>query len=168
MGYQVQTMILNKLAKIDMRMFAKLIQNHHLRLVTHFNDSGLEQISQEFCAFQQALHEEVEFKEAIKLTENDAFELIWQTFSYLFLANSHGNTGSKFEDRPLFKLMSSTLITLEIPSAASTKSCPWLQSFCRGLASAFPNKATVESDFSIIGWEKSYHEGNSRQLCLSG
>ena len=32
---------------------------------------------------------------------------------------------------------------------------PWLQSFCRGLASAFPNKATVESDFSIIGWEKS-------------
>jgi hypothetical protein len=31
-----------ELAKIDMRMFAKLIQNHHLHLVTHFNDSGLE------------------------------------------------------------------------------------------------------------------------------
>ena len=41
-----------ELAKIDMRMFAKLIQNHCLHLVTHFNDSGLEQISQEFCAFQ--------------------------------------------------------------------------------------------------------------------
>ena len=62
-------------------MFAKLVQNHHLHLVTHFNDSGLEQINQEFCAFQQALHEEVEFKEAIKLTENDAvsmdFKLLW-------------------------------------------------------------------------------------------
>jgi hypothetical protein len=34
-----------ELTKIDMRMFAKLIQNHHLHLVTHLNDSGLEQIS---------------------------------------------------------------------------------------------------------------------------
>ena len=58
-----------ELAKIDMRMFAKLIQNHHLRLVTHFNDSGLEQISQEFCEFQCAFHEEGEFEDAIKLTE---------------------------------------------------------------------------------------------------
>ena len=41
-----------QLAKIDMRMLVKLIQNHCLHLVTHLNDSGLEQISQEFCAFQ--------------------------------------------------------------------------------------------------------------------
>lgn len=31
---------------------------------------------------------------------------------------------------------------------------PLLQDFCGGLAAAFPNTATVESDFSIIGWEK--------------
>lgn len=31
---------------------------------------------------------------------------------------------------------------------------PTLQNFCGGLASVFPNTATVESDFSIIGWEK--------------
>jgi hypothetical protein len=31
---------------------------------------------------------------------------------------------------------------------------PLLQEFCGCLASAFPNAATVESDFSIIGWEK--------------
>ena len=38
----------------------------------------------------------------------------------------------------------------------TTNNCfPSLQSFCIGLASAFPNTATVESDFSIIGWEKS-------------
>jgi hypothetical protein len=109
-----------ELAKIDMRMFAKLMQNHHLHLVTHFNDSGLEWISQEFCAFQHAFCEEVEFKEAIKLTENDVesidFKLLWLPTNNRFL---------------------------------------WLQRFCRGLASAFPNTATVESDFSIIGWEKS-------------
>jgi hypothetical protein len=29
-----------------------------------------------------------------------------------------------------------------------------LQKSCGGLTSAFPNTATVESDFSIIGWEK--------------
>jgi hypothetical protein len=31
-----------ELPKIDMQMFSKLIENHHLRLVNHFNDSGLE------------------------------------------------------------------------------------------------------------------------------
>lgn len=31
---------------------------------------------------------------------------------------------------------------------------PKLLEFCGGLASAFPNTATVESDFSVIGWEK--------------
>ena len=71
-----------ELAKIDMRIFAKLIQNHYLHLVTPFNDPGLERISQEFCEFQHAFYEEVEeFKEAIKLTENDAvsmaFKQLW-------------------------------------------------------------------------------------------
>ena len=61
-----------ELAKIDMRMIAKLIQNHCLHLVTHFNDSGLKQISQEFCKFQGSFHEEEEFKEAMELTENDS------------------------------------------------------------------------------------------------
>jgi hypothetical protein len=31
---------------------------------------------------------------------------------------------------------------------------PKLQEFCGGLASIFPNTSTVESDFSVIGWEK--------------
>jgi hypothetical protein len=69
-----------EVAKIDMRMFAKFIQNHCLHLVTHFNDSGLEQISQEFCKFQCSIHEEG-FKEALELTDNDAismdFKQLW-------------------------------------------------------------------------------------------
>ncbi|KAH6580185.1 hypothetical protein BASA60_002952 [Batrachochytrium salamandrivorans] len=35
---------------------------------------------------------------------------------------------------------------------------PALCQFCGDLASAFPNTATVESDFSIIGWERIYIE----------
>jgi hypothetical protein len=31
---------------------------------------------------------------------------------------------------------------------------PTLRQFCGDLASTFPNTATVESDFSVIGWEK--------------
>jgi hypothetical protein len=31
---------------------------------------------------------------------------------------------------------------------------PLVQKFCGGLASAFPNTAIVESDFSVINWEK--------------
>ena len=52
----------------DKRIFANLIQNHHLHLVTYVNDLGLEQISQEFCEFQHAFCEEVELKGAMELT----------------------------------------------------------------------------------------------------
>ena len=38
--------------------------------------------------------------------------------------------------------------------ACTNNRFPSLQKFCGGLASAFPNTATVESDFSVIGWEK--------------
>jgi hypothetical protein len=31
---------------------------------------------------------------------------------------------------------------------------PLLIAFCGGIASTFPGTSTVESDFSIIGWEK--------------
>ena len=31
-----------------------------------------------------------------------------------------------------------------------------LQRFCGGLETAFPNTATVESDFSVLGWESYY------------
>jgi hypothetical protein len=31
---------------------------------------------------------------------------------------------------------------------------PLLVAFCGGIASTFPGTSTVESDFSIIGWEK--------------
>ena len=93
----------------------------------------MEQISQEFCAFQCAFHEKEEFEDAIKLTENDAVSM---DFKLLCLP-----TNNRF---------------------------PWLQSFCIGLASAFPNTATVESDFSIIGWEKSDDRHDLTDFSLEG
>ena len=120
-----------KLTKIDMRMFARLIQNHCLHLVTHFNDSGLEQISQEFYEFQHAFCEKVEFKETIKLIDSDAasmdFKLLW------------------------------------LPA---NNCLPQLPSICGGLTSAFPNIATVGSDFSIIEWEKSDYQHDLADFSL--
>ena len=88
-------------------------------MITHFNDSGLEQISQEFCAFQQDFHEEEEFKEFIDLTENDAvsmdFKLLWSP------TNNH---------------------------------FPWLQSFCRGLTSAFPIELQLSQIFQLLDGKK--------------
>jgi hypothetical protein len=43
-----------------------------------------------------------------------------------------------------------------------------LQKFCGGLASAFPNTATVESDFSIIGWEKDDNRVDLTDFSLEG
>ena len=38
--------------------------------------------------------------------------------------------------------------------ACTNNRFPSLQQLCGALASACPNTATVESDFSVIGWEK--------------
>lgn len=45
---------------------------------------------------------------------------------------------------------------------------PSLQQFCGGLASAFPNTATVELDFSLIRWEKNDFRSNLADFTLEG
>ncbi|KAH6601738.1 hypothetical protein BASA61_001822 [Batrachochytrium salamandrivorans] len=45
---------------------------------------------------------------------------------------------------------------------------PALCQFCGDLASAFPNTATVESDFSIIGWEKDIYRKCLTDFSLEG
>jgi hypothetical protein len=45
---------------------------------------------------------------------------------------------------------------------------PSLRQFCGDLASAFPNTSTVESDFSILGWEKDVHRGSLTDFSLEG
>jgi len=45
---------------------------------------------------------------------------------------------------------------------------PELMEFCGGLASAFPNTATVESDFSVLKWEKDLHRSNITPFSLEG
>lgn len=45
---------------------------------------------------------------------------------------------------------------------------PLLQKFCGGLASAFPNTATVESDISVIGWEKDESRTDLTDFSLEG
>src|SRR5439155_6763020 len=43
-----------------------------------------------------------------------------------------------------------------------------LRDFCRGIASVFPNTATVESDFSILGWEAHEYRRSLTNLSLEG
>lgn len=40
--------------------------------------------------------------------------------------------------------------------------------FVGGLACLFPNTATVESDFSILKWEKDIHRSNITPISLQG
>jgi len=43
-----------------------------------------------------------------------------------------------------------------------------LRDFCVGIATVFPNTASVESDFSILGWEKDKHRLSITDLSLEG
>ena len=43
-----------------------------------------------------------------------------------------------------------------------------LQDFCEGIATAFPNTAAVESDFSVLGWEKDEYRLKLSDLSLEG
>ena len=43
-----------------------------------------------------------------------------------------------------------------------------LRDFCRGIATVFLNTASVESDFSILGWEKDKYRLSITDLSLEG
>jgi hypothetical protein len=43
-----------------------------------------------------------------------------------------------------------------------------LRQFCGGLATAFPNTTSVESDFSVMKWEKDEHRTGLTSLALAG
>ena len=43
-----------------------------------------------------------------------------------------------------------------------------LMDFCGGIATIFPNTATVESDFSVLGWEKDEYRKSLTDLSLEG
>jgi len=43
-----------------------------------------------------------------------------------------------------------------------------LRDFCGGIATIFPNTASVESDFSILGWEMDDHRLSMTDLSLEG
>ena len=53
-------------------------------------------------------------------------------------------------------------------SIVDTKKFNVLRDFCGGMASIFPNTATVESDFSILGWEKDEYRKSLTDLSLEG
>lgn len=43
-----------------------------------------------------------------------------------------------------------------------------LRDFCGGIAALFPNTASVESDFSVLGWEKNEYKSMMTDLAVEG
>ena len=43
-----------------------------------------------------------------------------------------------------------------------------LRDFCGGIATIFPNTASVESDFSLLGWDKDEYRKSISDLSLEG
>jgi hypothetical protein len=43
-----------------------------------------------------------------------------------------------------------------------------LRTFCGGLATLFPNSTSVESNFSVLKWEKDPYRNNLLNLSLEG
>jgi len=52
--------------------------------------------------------------------------------------------------------------------ASSASRFPLLQEFCGGIAVIFPNTATVEADFSVIGWVKDDYRKSMGDFSLEG
>ena len=53
-------------------------------------------------------------------------------------------------------------------SIVKAKKFDVLRDFCGAIASVFPNTATVESDFSVLGWEKDEYRQSLTDLSLEG
>ena len=119
------------LSSIDMRQLVNTVQQHRARLLSVFDEHGIEDICHDFRSFQRAFREETVFQEAVKA--------------------GHKTLGG-FSDA----------------WACTNNRFPSLQKFCGGLASAFPNTATVESDFSVIGWEKDQCRPSLTDFSLEG
>ena len=52
--------------------------------------------------------------------------------------------------------------------ACTNNRFPHLQEFCGGSVYAFPNTATVEANFSMLGWEKDDRSTNLTDFSLEG
>ena len=77
-----------------------------------------------------------------------------------------------YREEPSFKAAvdkcSDALTDFESGWAHCRDRFPALQAFCGGLASIFPNTSTVESDFSVIGWEKDEYRQSLTDFSLEG
>jgi len=70
--------------------------------------------------------------------------------------------------RALVDQSTDTKTTFEDGWALLGTQYPRLMQFCGDLATAFPNSATVDSDFSVMGWEKDVYRRSLTDFSLEG
>ena len=138
----VLPMLPHHLVKLNMREFNVLLSAHKPRLKTKLTEAQIHQISQEFVALLRDYREQPDFKAAVDACTDEHVHEFYDAWKVT------GGTGS--ED------------TGEVSRFAA------LQQFCGDLASTFPNTSTVESDFSVIGWEKDEYRTAMTDFSLEG
>jgi len=82
------------------------------------------------------------------------------------------------ELRRMYRVDESVRLAIDSSTATKTtfddgwsllgRQLPLLQQFCGDIATAFPNTATVESDFSVLGWEKDAYRQCLTDFSLEG
>ena len=95
----------------------------------------------------------------------------WDASKIDLLEFQHKELCHEYQNQPLFAQALNTCdynTTFEAGWQMVARRFSVLRDFCRGIATAFPNTATVESDFSILGWEKDAYRMSLTDLSLEG
>ena len=83
----------------------------------------------------------------------------WSEESIAEIENQHRQLVIAYREEPAFKSALDAYTRISIKSFDTAweivEGCfEILRDFCEGIATVFTNTASVESDFSILGWEK--------------
>lgn len=101
----------------------------------------------------------------------DRLKLSWTKNEIAQLEDEHSNLREAYRCEPLVAQMLNDL------TESSTFADSWkkftdrygrLAAFCGALATLFPNNASVESDFSVLGWEKDEYRMSLTDISLEG
>jgi hypothetical protein len=97
----------------------------------------------------------------------------WSTEDINGIEREHSELVTAYRKEPAFRSALEASACVDIPSFDSA----WdvvegrfeiLRDFCGGIATVFANTASVESDFSILGWVKDEYSLSMTDLSLEG
>ena len=125
-----------------------------------------------------ALHELVkvstgEFGKAVVDVHLQQLRHSWDEECIAGIEREHRELVTAYHNEPALKFAIDVYTRVEIKSFETASEVvdgrfEILQDFCGGIATMFANTASVESDFSILGWEMDDHRLSMTDLSLEG